>query len=49
MSLPVDDKPSLKRAWSALHDQLYNFTPHEIYLEQLKLDFKFCAWFGHER
>jgi len=36
MSRPVGDKPSLKEAWSGSCDQLYNFTPHEIYSEWLK-------------
>ena len=37
VSYSVGDKPSLKGAWSGWRDQLYNFTPHEISSEQLKL------------
>jgi len=37
MSQPVGDKSFLKGAWSGSPDQLYNFTPHEIFLERLKL------------
>ena len=34
---PEDDKSFLKGAWSWSHDHFWNFTPHKISPEQLKL------------